>query len=85
MVGVFGRESKTNTSAEVFRTECHFAGIKLIIPTRKNLCSGFTNGLIPYGKELFDVMKSPILTKTKFIMSLLSLIFCRNREIGYSR
>ena len=41
IVGVFGRGSLTDTSADAFTTERHSAGIELIILMRKNLCSGF--------------------------------------------
>ena len=35
IVGVFERESLTDTPAEAFGTECHSAGIELIILMRK--------------------------------------------------
>ena len=75
IVGVFGRGSLTDTSAEAFTTQRHSAGIELIILMRKNLCSGFKSGLTPYKKEWFSVIKSLIFTKPKFTMSLLYIDF----------
>ena len=67
-------------------SERHSAGIELIIPIRKNLCSGFVSEEESHEKELFAGIKSLIFTKPKFTISLLYIdFFCHNREICCSR
>ena len=62
-------------SVDALITERHSVGIELIIPMRKNLCSGLISEEVSYEKELFAEIKSPFFIKPKFTMSLLYIDF----------